>query len=148
MNHTRQVQHHWHHFTKPATPASVPAARLRARKALADFGVAPEHPTAATALLVLTELATNCVTHAADRSPYFDVGIALDAGSLVIAVHDRHPYRPRPLPQPYPEGGGWGLKMVADLAASTGGTTQVPADPDGCGKTVRVRLPLSPARPR
>jgi len=44
---------------------------------------------------------------------------------------------------PHPDdSGGWGLQLVRDLTAEVGGRTEVPADEDGGGKTVRVELPL------
>ncbi|MET7618916.1 ATP-binding protein [Streptomyces sp. NPDC005408] len=80
------------------------------------------------------ELVTNSVIHAAERSPHVDISVYIRAGHLVIAVHDRHPHCPSALPASRPNGGGWGLKMIADLTAQYGGEVQIPEDQDGGGK--------------
>lgn len=135
------MTHPAHHesFTLAATKASVPKARHQVRAALARWGL--DAAATDTALLILTELVTNVVLHASAVSPQVDVAVALRADHLVIAVHDLHPFRPRVLPACRPEGGGWGLKMVTDLATESGGTVDVLPDADRHGKTVRVTLP-------
>ncbi|WP_372509438.1 ATP-binding protein [Streptomyces humicola] len=126
-------------FSLPTTDTSVPKARHQVGAALARYGLDP--PSTDTALLILTELVTNAVIHASDLSPRVDIAVAVRSDHLVIAVHDRHPHRPRVLPACRPDGGGWGLKMVTDLTTESGGTVEMPADPDRHGKTVRVTLP-------
>jgi anti-sigma regulatory factor (Ser/Thr protein kinase) len=130
---------HREELTLPATHASVPAARHRVGTALSRYGLPRE--LADTALLILTELVTNAVVHAAELSPEVDISVAVGGQELVIAVHDRHPEPPRVLPVCRPDGGGWGLKMVTDLTEQSGGRVDVPPDPDRHGKTVRVTLP-------
>ncbi|GAB2591286.1 ATP-binding protein [Streptomyces capparidis] len=127
----------------PTTPPSVPAARTVVAGALDAWGLTGDHALRETALLVLSELTTNAVRHAAALSPRMHVSVALADGALTVAVHDRHPLRPATPPEPHPDGtGGWGLRMVEALVAEAGGSKSVPADPDGAGKTVVVRLPL------
>jgi Histidine kinase-like ATPase domain len=134
-------------FTLRTEPASVPAARTLAAEALKAWGVAADHPAHQAALLILTELTTNSVRHAAQASPEMAVTLGLHpaAGTaprtVTLAVHDDHPRRPHALPHPRRDGtGGWGLPLVETLAHEWGGGVAVVADGEGGGKTVRVRL--------
>jgi anti-sigma regulatory factor (Ser/Thr protein kinase) len=135
------MTHPAHHesFSLAAAKASVPKARHQVRDALARWGL--DTASTDTALLILTELVTNAVLHASALSPQVDIAVALEAEHLAIMVHDLHPFRPRVLPACRPEGGGWGLKMVTDLATESGGTVDLLPDADRQGKTVRVTLP-------
>ncbi|MCP2308324.1 ATP-binding protein [Kitasatospora paracochleata] len=124
-------------------PASVPEARRRVRSELAAQGIGPDHPLTDTVLLVVSELVTNAVRHAAEHSPRTRVGIAVGPMELVVTVHDRHPHCPQALAVPHQDGsGGWGLGLVAELAELVGGGMDSDADPDGGGKTMVVRLPF------
>lgn len=130
-------------FSLPTDPVSVPASRAIAGQTLDAWGFARDDALRATALLVVSELVTNSVRHAARFSPQVDVGLSLTDTELTVAVHDRDPYRPSPLPGPRLDGdGGWGLRLVMELAAETGGALAVRADLDGPGKTVAAHLPL------
>ncbi|GHH82409.1 ATPase [Streptomyces sulfonofaciens] len=130
-------------FSLPTDPVSVSASRAIAGQTLDAWGFARGDALRETALLVLSELVTNSVRHAAALSPQVDIGLSLTDGELTVAVHDRHPHRPVPLPGPRADGdGGWGLRLVSDLAAGTGGAMAVRADRDGPGKTVAARLAL------
>lgn len=130
-------------FSLPTDSSSVPLSRRLVAKALSEWGLSGYEALRQTALLVLSELVTNSVRHAAPASPEVDITVTLLDDALTLAVHDRHPHRPTALPRPHPDGsGGWGLRLVKTLAAELGGTTAVPADQDGRGKTVLVRLPL------
>ncbi|MFI6350178.1 ATP-binding protein [Streptomyces sp. NPDC050560] len=131
-------------FSVPAEPVSVPASRAIAGHALAAWGLADEDTLCETALLVLSELVTNSVKHAARLSPSVDIGLTLTGGELTVAVHDSHPHRPVAAPRAREDGsGGWGLRLVTDLAIRRGGAVAVRADREGPGKTVSARLPLS-----
>ncbi|BAJ31902.1 MULTISPECIES: ATP-binding protein [Kitasatospora] len=124
-------------------PASVPAARRGARAELAARGLDADHPLTDTVLLVVSELVTNAVRHAAPRSPRATLRLDFSARELTVRVHDRHPHCPRPPEVPHEDGsGGWGLSLVHELAALSGGLVETVADPDGGGKTMLVRLPL------
>lgn len=85
------------------------------------------------ALLLLTsELVTNAVLHA--RTP-LTLGITIAAGSVLVTVHDLDLTRREQ--QPYePREGGWGLGLVAALAADCA----MEPHADG-GKTAWFRLP-------
>lgn len=123
--------------------ASVPAARAKVADQLRLWGLPRTDDLVHTVLLVVSELVTNCVQHAARRSPIADVRIGLDDEQVTVAIHDRHPALPRPAEVPHLDGsGGWGLRLVEALTAEAGGSTTVRADSTGRGKTVSVRLPL------
>lgn len=128
-------------LTTPTTPASVPLARHAARVALCTWDVAADEPAAETTLLVVTELVTNSVLHARKTSPHVDVNLTSDRETFALEVHDRHPCCPVPLMQARAEGSGWGLRMIEDIVATSGGTSQTLPDADGKGKTIRVVLP-------
>jgi anti-sigma regulatory factor (Ser/Thr protein kinase) len=129
--------------THPAEPVSVPRIRHTVRDTLAQWGLGRDHPLVETVLVVCSELVTNCVRHAAVTSPQVDVRLELRDEQLVVSVHDRHPYRPSALLAPHQHGlGGRGLFLVQQLTAEAGGSTSVPPDADGGGKTVVVVLPL------
>lgn len=129
-------------FTVPTVAVSVPTARRRARAHFAAWDLDVEHPVVEAALSILTELLTNSVQHTAHRSPTADVILALGPRSLIVAIHDRHPLCPRPTRAPHADGsGGWGLRLVEDLAAEANGSTHAYTDTDEQGKTLLVRLP-------
>lgn len=130
--------------TLPAVPASVTRVRHEAMAAAQEQGLDRQHPSVDAWLVALSELASNCVRHAATVSPTFDVRVAVDQGSLTLAVHDRHPHQPAALSKPHADdSGGWGLFLVRELVGAVGGHTCVDPDTDGQGKTVSVRLPLA-----
>lgn len=120
-----------------------PGAVTRAREAVAghltDAGVAPGSAFTDAVLLVVSELVTNVLRHAA-RSPVTDVGITVAAGHLVVSVADTEPR----LPDLTPAGMGTGLLMVAELAASFDGAVSVETAAGHDGKAVLVRF-LIPA---
>jgi anti-sigma regulatory factor (Ser/Thr protein kinase) len=129
--------------TLPAVPASVTQIRHEAMAAAQEQGLDRQHPAVDTWLVALSELATNCVRHAAAISPTFDVRAVIDRDGLALAVHDRHPYQPAALSQPHADdSGGWGLFLVRQLVTEAGGRTSIAPDTDGQGKTILVRLPL------
>ena len=130
-------------FSLPSDPVSVPASRAIAGQTLDAWGFARDDSVRQTALLVISELVTNSVRHAARLSPQVDVGLSLTDRELTVAVHDHHPHHPSPLPEPRLDGeGGWGLRLVTELAAESGGALAVRADRNGPGKTVAAHLPL------
>ncbi|MBC9718455.1 ATP-binding protein [Streptomyces sp. TRM66268-LWL] len=134
-------------FTVESVDAAVPVARREVAAQLRVWGVPPVSELYDTALLAVSELVTNSVQHAADSSPTAKVAVSMDGTHLTVAVHDRHPLLPQPVHTPHPDGsGGWGLRLIAALATEAGGTTSVPPDADGRGKTVLVRLPLPALR--
>ncbi|MFF4948637.1 ATP-binding protein [Streptomyces chattanoogensis] len=123
----------------PNVPASVRLARETAELTFAGWGINPGHPVLGPALLVLSELVTNSVRHAAGASPQLTVTYTAGSGVLAFAVHDRHPYAPEPLSFPQSTGG---LATVAEVLTAWGGTWTVRPDADGGGKGVWITLPL------
>jgi two-component sensor histidine kinase len=130
-----------HVLTIPAMPSAVRMARETAEQALVEWGVSPRHPTVGPALLILSELVTNSVRHAAELSPQVTVIYAAGENCLAFAVHDRHPYQPL-LYGAVTDSGGGGLATVMELTLGLGGTAVVRSDADGKGKSIWITLPL------
>ncbi|UGQ10976.1 ATP-binding protein [Yinghuangia sp. ASG 101] len=128
-------------FEIPAEDLQVPRARTLVRAHLNRWGCSADSDTGAAALLLLTELTTNAVRHAA-TSP-IAIAITVDGAGLCIAVHDRNPSRPvftgrAPCTDAT---SGRGLSIVAAVTEELGGALTMATDRDGGGKTVRVHLP-------
>lgn len=129
---------------------AVPAARGEIAAQLDMWGLPRGCEVAEIALLAVSELVTNYVQHAAGSSPVADVALSLEAGHLVLAVHDRSPALPRPaVAVDGDQLGGRGLLLIKALAAEAGGVTRFLVDADGAGKSVEMRLPVSniPGKP-
>ncbi|MFC5219983.1 ATP-binding protein [Streptomyces coerulescens] len=126
-----------HVLTLPALPSAVRMARETAEQALTQWGIGLRHPAVDPALLILSELVTNSVRHAAVLSPQLTVIYAAGRDCLAFAVHDRHPYRP-----PLVGGAGGGLATVMELTQGLGGTAVVRGDADKRGKSIWITLPL------
>lgn len=133
---------HRHVLTLPSEPSAVRAARETAEKALVEWGIGLRHSTVDPALLILAELVTNSVRHAAVLSPTLTVIYAAGPGRLAFAVHDRHPYQPPLYGAVTGTGTSGGLATVMELTLALGGTAVVRADADGAGKTIWITLPL------
>lgn len=127
-----------HAVTLPLVPASVRAARVSTAPALAAFGVAPASSLTDAALLVVSELVSNAVRHAAEHSPDVEVTVAVAAGQLVIGVRDQDPG----MIDLAADTTGEGLRTVAELAAANGGGVSVEPAARGRGKTILVRFQL------
>ncbi|WP_129843301.1 ATP-binding protein [Streptomyces sp. RFCAC02] len=130
-------------FTVPPDDLSVPRARHAVRDLLVRRAVPLTPDRLHSVLVILSELVTNAVRHAALLTPEIGVDIALDGRTLRVAVEDGHPYRPHALDVP-PDGhgtGGRGLLLVQTIAEEAGGSSG--ADPTAAGgKTVWAVLPL------
>lgn len=130
-----------HVLTMPTTGAAVRMARQTTELVLLECGVGLRHPNVGPALLILAELVTNTVRHAAPLSPTLTVTYAHGPSVFAFAVHDRHPYQPalygalaiRP---------GSGLATVVEMTMELGGTAAVRPDADGRGKSIWITLPL------
>ncbi|MEE1800463.1 ATP-binding protein [Streptomyces sp. NPDC101062] len=138
---------HRHVLTLPAKPGAVRTARETTQQLLAEWGISPHHPAVDPALLILSELVTNSVRHAASVSPSLTVSYAAGHDTLVFAVHDRHPYQPTlrtPAPGTDPGSGAAckGLATVVELTSSLAGSAVVRQDGDGGGKSICITLPL------
>lgn len=129
-------------FHVHALAEHVAEARRKTAKVLADWGISGD--VADTARLIVSELVTNVVRHAAALSPTVAITLALDEHTvLVVGVADAHPFHPHPLPLPH-AGGGRGLLLVDALAREVGGRIDVLPVPASGGKQIVVRLPLAP----
>ncbi|MFI6704524.1 ATP-binding protein [Streptomyces sp. NPDC050509] len=133
---------HRHVLTLPAKPAAVRTARETTQQLLAEWGISPHHPTVDAALLILSELVTNSVRHAASVSPSLTVSYAAGHDTLVFAVHDRHPYQPSLRTTTGTDTGNKGLATVVELTSSLAGSAVVRQDGDGGGKSICITLPL------
>ena len=132
---------HRHVLTLPTEPSAVRLSRQTAERALTEWGISLRHPTVDPALLILGELVTNSVRHAAVLSPQVTVIYAAGADCLAFAVHDRHPYQPALYGAVTGTGTG-GLGTVMELTLGLGGTAVVRGDADGKGKSIWITLPL------
>jgi two-component sensor histidine kinase len=130
-----------HVLTLPTDPSAVRMARESAEQALVEWGISLRHPTVGPALLILSELVTNSVRHAAVLSPQVTVVYAAGRDCLAFAVHDRHPCRP-PLYGAATGSGTGGLATVMEFVHALGGTAVVRGDADGGGKSIWITLPL------
>ncbi|MCX4706109.1 anti-sigma regulatory factor [Streptomyces sp. NBC_01373] len=141
MNARLEALPHRHVLTLPAMPSAVRMARETAEQVLAEWGVNPRHPTVGPALLILSELVTNSVRHAAALSPQMTVIYAAGPDCLAFAVHDRHPHQPS-LYAPATRTRAGGLATVMELTLGLGGTAVVRKDADGRGKSIWITLPF------
>ncbi|WP_181802075.1 ATP-binding protein [Streptomyces shenzhenensis] len=132
---------HRHVLTMPNGPTAVRVARETAEQVVLEWGIGLRHPAVAPALLILSELVTNSVRHAADLSPQVTVIYAAGTDCLAFAVHDRHPSQP-PLSGAVTGTGAGGLGTVMELVLTLGGTAAIRADADGGGKSIWITLPL------
>ncbi|PWI13128.1 ATP-binding protein [Streptomyces sp. Act143] len=132
---------HRHVLTLPNQSAAVRVARQTAEQALIEWGIGLRHPTVDPALLILSELVTNCVRHASPVSPQVTVIYAAGTDCLAFAVHDRHPFQPSLYASVTGTGAG-GLGTVMELVLGLGGTAVVRADADALGKSIWITLPL------
>ncbi|MBT3155545.1 ATP-binding protein [Streptomyces sp. CHD11] len=132
-------------FTAPAVDASVPQARHAVRDLLTGQEVPVADDVVQGLLLIVSELVTNAVRHAALLSPTFAVEVALGAEWVRVSVEDTHPYRPTALETDHARTGGRGLLLVREVAREAGGTCEVERTANG-GKVIWVVLPLKPAQ--
>jgi two-component sensor histidine kinase len=130
-------------FLAPAVDASVPRIRHGVRALLADHGVPVDEEVRHGLLLIVSELVTNAVRHAALFSPEVAVEIAVGADWVRVAVEDDHPYRPKALETDHARTGGRGLLLVKTISDEAGGTCDVTQTPSG-GKVIWAALPLRP----
>ncbi|MEU4269380.1 ATP-binding protein [Streptomyces sp. NPDC026092] len=130
-----------HVLTVPAMGSAVRIARETTELVLVECGVGLRHPSVGPTLLIVAELVTNAVRHAAVLSPTITVTYAHGPGSFAFAVHDRHPYQPA-LFGALATAPGSGLATVAEMTMELDGTAVVRADADGRGKAIWITLPL------
>ncbi|GHA85774.1 MULTISPECIES: ATP-binding protein [Streptomyces] len=128
-------------FTAPAVDASVPQARHAVRDLLDRQGVPVDDDVLHGLLLIVSELVTNAVKHAALLSPELAVEVAIGAEWIRVSVEDNHPYRPTALVTDHGQTGGRGLLLVREVTAEAGGTCDVEHTAGG-GKIIWAALPL------
>ncbi|MFD4143705.1 MULTISPECIES: ATP-binding protein [unclassified Streptomyces] len=130
-------------FTAPAVDVSVPQARHAVRDLIGRQRV-PMHDDLVQGLLVIvSELVTNAVKHAALLSPEVAVEVAIGAHWVRVSVADNHPYRPKALETDYAQTGGRGLLLVREITRESGGSCDVEHTASG-GKIIWAELPLAP----
>lgn len=124
-------------------PEAVRRAREAVAGSLPPAGITLNSAFADAVLLVVSELVTNVLRHAA-RSPVIDVGVTVAAGQLVVAVADAESR----LPDLSEAGMGAGLRMVAELAEEYGGDVSAEPAVDHDGKIILVRFAVPSSRER
>ncbi|WP_407699363.1 ATP-binding protein [Streptomyces alkaliphilus] len=132
-------------FTVAPVDASVPQIRRAVRALVRERGAPVSEDLLHGVLLILSELVTNGVRHAALLTPEIGVEVAFGGGWIRVSVEDRHPYRPTALyAEPDRERtGGRGLLLVREISAEAGGTCGVEPTPLG-GKVVWAAMPMAP----
>ncbi|AEW97295.1 MULTISPECIES: ATP-binding protein [Streptomycetaceae] len=128
-------------YTVPAVDSTVPRLRHTVRELLLAHRVPAAPETVDGVLLILSELVTNAVRHAAVLSPLVTAEVAVTAGWVRVAVADDHPYRPKALQADHARTGGRGLLLVKAVTAEAGGVCDVEHTAAG-GKVVWAALPL------
>ncbi|WP_367326080.1 ATP-binding protein [Streptomyces sp. HUAS ZL42] len=132
-------------FTAPSVDASVPQARHAVRDLLYRQGVPVSEDLVQGLLLIVSELVTNAVKHAALLSPMLAVEVAVGAEWVRVSVEDNHPYRPTALEADHGRTGGRGLLLVREITKEAGGACDVEHTASG-GKVIWAALPLKPVR--
>ncbi|MFC9247857.1 ATP-binding protein [Streptomyces sp. NPDC057136] len=138
--HTVSYEGVWR-FTAPAVDVSVPQARHAVRDLVHRQGVPVVDDILQGLLLIVSELVTNAVKHAALLSPELAVEVAIGAEWIRVSVEDNHPYRPTALETDYAQTGGRGLLLVREVTAEAGGICDVEHTASG-GKIIWAALPL------
>ncbi|MFK4207964.1 ATP-binding protein [Streptomyces sp. NPDC030920] len=130
-------------FIAPAVDVSVPQARHAVRDLLERQGVPLDEDVTEGLLLIVSELVTNAVKHAALLSPELAVEVAVGEEWIRVSVEDNHPYRPTALETDHAQTGGRGLLLVREITREAGGACDVEHTAGG-GKIIWAALPLSP----
>lgn len=134
-------------FTVPAVEESVPQTRRAVRDLLGRQRVPADGDLVYALLLIVSELVTNSVRHAALLSPEVAVEIAVGREWVRVAVEDDHPYRPKALEADSGQTSGRGLLLVRETTREYGGVCDVEHTSTG-GKVIWAALPLpAPRRP-
>ncbi|WP_435057639.1 ATP-binding protein [Streptomyces sp. bgisy060] len=133
-------------FTAAAVDVSVPQARHAVRDLLVRQGAPVHEEVMDGLLLIVSELVTNAVRHAALLSPEIAVEVAIGPEWVRVSVEDNHPYRPKALEADWGQTGGRGLLLVREIAQEAGGSCDVEHTASG-GKIIWAALPLAPMAP-
>ncbi|WUH95647.1 ATP-binding protein [Streptomyces sp. NBC_00433] len=130
-------------FTAPAVDSSVPQVRHGVRELVADLAVPVDEDILYGLLVIVSELVTNAVKHAAVLSPELGVEVAVGTDWIRVAVEDQHPYRPKALEADHARTGGRGLLLVKTITTEAGGSCDIAQTSTG-GKVIWAALPLQP----
>ncbi|MEC4019019.1 ATP-binding protein [Streptomyces sp. H27-D2] len=128
-------------FTATPQDSSVPRARHAVRDLLRHQRVPADEELLQGLLLIVSELVTNAVRHAALLSPEIGVEVSVVGSWVRVAVEDNHPYRPKALEADQARTGGRGLLLVKAITDEAGGMCDVEHTASG-GKVVWAELPL------
>ncbi|MFF4343842.1 ATP-binding protein [Kitasatospora sp. NPDC001540] len=130
-------------FSAVSHEASVPHTRHAVRDRLLAQGMAGERyqELVDDLLLIVSELVSNAVTHAAVLSPEVVCELAITPDRVRISVVDGHPYRPKAQENDPARPGGRGLLLVKSVTLQAGGECDVERTEDG-GKVIWASLPL------
>jgi two-component sensor histidine kinase len=133
-------------FTVPSVDSSVPRVRHGIRALLAERCVPLDDEVLDALMVIVSELVTNAVKHAAVLSPEVAVELAVATDWIRVAVEDNHPYRPKALESDHARTGGRGLLLVKAMTDEAGGSCDVAQTPTG-GKVIWAAMPLRPPFP-
>lgn len=130
-------------FTMAPVEASVPQIRRAVRDLIRRQGAPVTGDLLHGLLLILSELVTNGIRHAALLTPELGVEVALTDGWIRLAVEDNHPYRPKALEADPAQQhtSGRGLLLVKAVTLEAGGECGVAPTAAG-GKVIWAALPL------
>ncbi|TDC76245.1 ATP-binding protein [Streptomyces hainanensis] len=130
-------------FSVPPVEHAVPGIRHAVRDLLRRQQAPLTADRLYGVLLILSELVTNSVRHAALLTTEIGVEVGFDAHWVRLSVEDGHPYRPRAL-EAAPDQqhtGGRGLLLVKATALEAGGDCGVTPTATG-GKLIWAALPV------
>ncbi|WP_078891748.1 ATP-binding protein [Streptomyces sp. NRRL S-350] len=132
-------------FPVPAAQASVPRTRHAVRDRLLAQGMAGVRyqELVDDLLLIVSELVSNAVTHAAELSPEVVTELSVRGGWVRVSVEDGDPYRPKALENDTGRTGGRGLLLVKSVTLQAGGVCDVERTGEG-GKVIWASLPVPP----
>ncbi|GAB7187703.1 ATP-binding protein [Kitasatospora sp. Ki12] len=132
-------------FPVPAAEASVPLTRHAVRDCLLAQGMAGVRyqELVDDLLLIVSELVSNAVTHAAELSPEVVTELSVSGGWVRVSVEDGDPYRPKALENDTGRTGGRGLLLVKSVTLQAGGVCDVERTGEG-GKVIWASLPVPP----
>lgn len=130
-------------FSVPPVDASVPQIRRAVRELLRRRQAPISGDLLHGLLVILSELVTNGIRHAALLTPVMGVQVALEPGWVRLSVEDGHPYRPKALERDpgQQHTSGRGLLLVKAIALEAGGGCGVEPAAEG-GKAIWAALPL------
>ncbi|AXK37173.1 ATP-binding protein [Streptomyces armeniacus] len=130
-------------FSAPPVDSAVPQLRHAVRDLVRRQRAPLPDDLLQGLLLIVSELVTNSVRHAALLSPEIGVEVSLGAAWVRVAVEDSHPYRPKALEADPDQQhtGGRGLLLVKTIAGEAGGVCDVEQTGAG-GKVIWAALPL------